>query len=152
MGGHIAKKLGDGLMALFGYPLAQENDAERAARAPRSIHRALADVNRKSAVTGGPALNRRDSLYGAYKAVKSNAGWAGVDRGDDRAVRSRPAGQSLQGLEWDSSSGSYFPPPVRAAVCEGSILSFYGSLPALGLFVCGARGRAGLLWIRVARV
>ena len=26
MGGHVAKKLGDGLMALFGYPVAQEND------------------------------------------------------------------------------------------------------------------------------
>ena len=33
MGGHVAKKLGDGLMALFGYPAAHENDAERAARA-----------------------------------------------------------------------------------------------------------------------
>ena len=32
-GGHVLKKLGDGLMALFGYPHAQENDAERAARA-----------------------------------------------------------------------------------------------------------------------
>src|SRR6516162_7103044 len=26
LGGHVAKKLGDGLMALFGYPVAQEND------------------------------------------------------------------------------------------------------------------------------
>src|SRR5499425_1232449 len=42
MGGHLAKKLGDGLMALFGYPLAHENDAERAVRAALSI-RALAD-------------------------------------------------------------------------------------------------------------
>ena len=32
-GGHVLKKLGDGLMALFGYPQAQENDAERAVRA-----------------------------------------------------------------------------------------------------------------------
>jgi class 3 adenylate cyclase len=32
-GGHVLKKLGDGLMALFGYPHAQENDAERAVRA-----------------------------------------------------------------------------------------------------------------------
>jgi class 3 adenylate cyclase len=32
MGGHVAKKLGDGLMALFGYPLALDDDAERAAR------------------------------------------------------------------------------------------------------------------------
>src|SRR5262249_8162497 len=56
MGGHVAKKLGDGLMALFGYPVAQENDAERAARAALSIQRALAEVNRKNAAAGKPAL------------------------------------------------------------------------------------------------
>ena len=59
MGGHVAKKLGDGLMALFGYPVAQENDAERAARAALSIQRALAEVNRKSADAGKPALTAR---------------------------------------------------------------------------------------------
>jgi len=31
MGGHVAKKLGNGLTALFGYPLAHENDAGRVA-------------------------------------------------------------------------------------------------------------------------
>src|SRR6516164_4169179 len=56
MGGHVAKKLGDGLMALFGYPLAHENDAERAARAALSIQRALADLNRKNAGAGKPEL------------------------------------------------------------------------------------------------
>jgi class 3 adenylate cyclase/predicted ATPase len=59
MGGHVAKKLGDGLMALFGYPMAQENDAERAARAALSIQRALAEVNRKHTDAGKPALNAR---------------------------------------------------------------------------------------------
>jgi class 3 adenylate cyclase len=59
MGGHVAKKLGDGLMALFGYPVAQENDAERAARAALSIQRALAEVNRMNAGSGKPALNAR---------------------------------------------------------------------------------------------
>ena len=43
LGGHVLKKLGDGLMALFGYPHAQENDAERAVRAALAIQRALAD-------------------------------------------------------------------------------------------------------------
>jgi predicted ATPase/class 3 adenylate cyclase len=59
MGGHVAKKLGDGLMSLFGYPVAQENDAERAVRAALSIQRALAEVNRKNAGAGKPALNAR---------------------------------------------------------------------------------------------
>jgi class 3 adenylate cyclase len=45
LGGHVPKRLGDGLMALFGYPQAQENDAERAARAALLIQRALADLN-----------------------------------------------------------------------------------------------------------
>jgi class 3 adenylate cyclase/predicted ATPase len=59
MDGHIAKKLGDGLMALFGYPVAHENDAERAARAALAIQRALAEVNRKNVDSGKPVLTAR---------------------------------------------------------------------------------------------
>jgi class 3 adenylate cyclase len=56
MGGQVAKKLGDGLLALFGYPLAQENDAERAVRAALAIQRALTELNRKNNVAGRPEL------------------------------------------------------------------------------------------------
>jgi class 3 adenylate cyclase/predicted ATPase len=59
MGGKVAKKLGDGLMALFGYPIAQENDAERAVRAALSIQRSLHELNRKNESTGKPALVAR---------------------------------------------------------------------------------------------
>jgi class 3 adenylate cyclase len=62
MGGHVAKKLGDGLMSLFGYPLAHENDAERAARAALSIQRALAELNRKNSGSGKPVLAARIGL------------------------------------------------------------------------------------------
>jgi class 3 adenylate cyclase/predicted ATPase len=62
MGGHVAKKLGDGLMALFGYPIAQENDAERAARAALAIQRALVEINHKNAGTDKPALSARIGL------------------------------------------------------------------------------------------
>ena len=62
MGGHVAKKLGDGILALFGYPLAHENDAERAARAALSIQRALAELNRKNAGGGRPQLTARIGL------------------------------------------------------------------------------------------
>jgi class 3 adenylate cyclase len=62
LGGKVAKKLGDGLMALFGSPVAQENDAERAVRAALAIQRALAELNRKNADTGKPALAARIAI------------------------------------------------------------------------------------------
>jgi class 3 adenylate cyclase len=62
MGGKVAKKLGDGLMALFGYPIAQENDAERAVRAALAIHRALAELNRKNEAAGRHALTARIAI------------------------------------------------------------------------------------------
>ena len=62
MGGHVAKKLGDGLMSLFGYPVAHENDAERAARAALAIQRALAELNRKNIAHGKPELAARIGL------------------------------------------------------------------------------------------
>jgi class 3 adenylate cyclase/predicted ATPase len=48
LGGHVLKRLGDGLMALFGFPHAQENDAERAARAALAIQRALSELNARN--------------------------------------------------------------------------------------------------------
>jgi class 3 adenylate cyclase len=62
MGGKVAKKLGDGLMALFGYPVAQENDAERAVRAALAIQRALSGLNGKNAGTGNPVLAARIAI------------------------------------------------------------------------------------------
>ena len=59
MGGYVAKKLGDGLMLLFGYPAAQENDSERAVRAALAIQRELAKLNRKNAGSGKPSLAAR---------------------------------------------------------------------------------------------
>jgi class 3 adenylate cyclase len=62
LGPRVAKKLGDGLMVLFGYPAAQENDAERAVRAALSIQRALAELNRKNEDTGKPPLAARIAI------------------------------------------------------------------------------------------
>ena len=62
LGGHVLKRLGDGLMALFGYPHAQENDAERAVRAALAIQRALGEMNTSSGVKGAPQLSARIGL------------------------------------------------------------------------------------------
>ena len=59
LGGHVPRTIGDGLMALFGYPKAQENDAERAVRAGLGIQHALAEINAKSAGKGVPELTAR---------------------------------------------------------------------------------------------
>src|SRR5271166_5683089 len=61
-GGHVLKRLGDGLMALFGYPHAQENDAERAVRAALAIQRALVELNARNAGTRAPQLIARIGL------------------------------------------------------------------------------------------
>jgi class 3 adenylate cyclase len=43
--GHVAKYLGDGVMAYFGWPAAHDNDAERAARAGLALLDAIAKLN-----------------------------------------------------------------------------------------------------------
>src|ERR1700760_168871 len=62
LGGHVLKKLGDGLMALFGYPQAQENDAERAVRAALAIQRGLMELNARNSAKGEPELSARVGL------------------------------------------------------------------------------------------
>jgi Double zinc ribbon/Adenylate and Guanylate cyclase catalytic domain len=47
-GGHVAKYLGDGVMAFFGYPEAHDNDAEREARAGLEMLDAIAKLNEQA--------------------------------------------------------------------------------------------------------
>src|SRR5262249_33780794 len=63
-------RLGDGLMALFGYPLAQENDAERAVRGALAIQRAIADINVRNA-KAAPTLAARVGLENGPVVVDS---------------------------------------------------------------------------------
>jgi class 3 adenylate cyclase/predicted ATPase len=72
LGGKIIRKQGDGLMVLFGYPVALENDAERAARAALAIHRSLAELNRKNAGSGNPPLAARIAIDWGPVLVEGN--------------------------------------------------------------------------------
>ena len=71
LGGHVLKRLGDGLMALFGYPQAQENDAERAVRAALTIQRALGEMNTRNAPKGAPQISARIGLESGPVVVEA---------------------------------------------------------------------------------
>ena len=92
-GGHVLKKLGDGLMALFGYPQAQENDAERAVRAALEIQRALADLNERNAARGAPELSARIGLESGPVVVEA----AGEVFGDAPNVAARVQAEAEPG-------------------------------------------------------
>src|SRR5262249_46339540 len=51
--GHLAKYIGDGLLVYFGYPLAHEDDAQRAVRAGLSILAELPHLNAQLQSTVG---------------------------------------------------------------------------------------------------
>ena len=92
MGGHVAKKLGDGILALFGYPVAHENDAERAARAALSIQRALVTLNSQNG-GGKPELKARIGLETGAAIVDA----AGEIYGDVANVAARVQAQAEPG-------------------------------------------------------
>jgi class 3 adenylate cyclase len=69
--GHVAKYLGDGVMAFFGYPQAHDNDAERAARAGLAILDALARLNDKP---GHAKLSARIGIDSGTVVVGEGAG------------------------------------------------------------------------------
>jgi hypothetical protein len=69
---------GDGLMAIFGYPVARENDAERAVRAALAIQRSLTELNRKNEGTGKPVLAARIAIDSNRR--REFAVWSGRER------------------------------------------------------------------------
>src|SRR6202795_679329 len=110
LGGHVLKKLGDGLMALFGYPQAQENDGERAVRPALAIQRALVDLNARNAVTGAPELATRRfcglapippirrQLNLTTRSTKAKRTRRPVDESNQEAVECSPRIRSWQAL------------------------------------------------------
>jgi class 3 adenylate cyclase/tetratricopeptide (TPR) repeat protein len=58
-GGYVAKYLGDGIMAYFGWPEAHDNDAERAARGGLAIVEGVAELNSNQGRTNRHTLSVR---------------------------------------------------------------------------------------------
>jgi len=70
-GGHVAKYLGDGVMAFFGYPEAHDNDAERAARAGLEMLDAIAKLGEEA---GRPKLAARVGIDSGAVVVGAGGG------------------------------------------------------------------------------
>src|SRR6202049_3197527 len=69
--GHVAKYLGDGVMAYFGWPAAHDNDAERAARAGLGILDAIAKLNEQP---GHAKLSARVGIDSGTVVIGKGAG------------------------------------------------------------------------------
>jgi class 3 adenylate cyclase len=71
-GGQVAKYLGDGVMAFFGYPEAHDNNAERAAGAGLAILEAIVKLNEER--PGRPRLATRVGIHSGTVVVGASAG------------------------------------------------------------------------------
>ncbi|MBV8106045.1 MAG: AAA family ATPase [Hyphomicrobiales bacterium] len=72
--GRVMPGLGDSLMAVFGYPQAREDDAERAVRAALAIQQAIGTLNAKSARHHAAKLSARIGLDSGKMVVDSMGG------------------------------------------------------------------------------
>jgi class 3 adenylate cyclase/tetratricopeptide (TPR) repeat protein len=61
--GHIVQLKGDGLLSTFGFPVAHENDAERAVLAGLALVRAVRDVSSVATSTTGESLEVRVAVH-----------------------------------------------------------------------------------------
>src|SRR5580700_12291778 len=84
--GHVAKYLGDGVMAYFGWPEAHDNDAERAARAGLAILEAIAKLNDQP---GHAKLSARVGIDSGGVVVGTSAGQDADIFGDTPNIAAR---------------------------------------------------------------
>ena len=77
-GGQVAKYLGDGVIAYFGYPAAHDNDAERAVRAGIAMLEAISGLNQQGAANSGQScpieLSLRIGIDSGAVVVGAGAG------------------------------------------------------------------------------
>ena len=84
--GHVAKYLGDGVMAYFGWPAAHDNDAECAARAGLAILDAIAQLNEQP---GHAQLSTRVGIDSGTVVIARGAGSEAEVFGDVPNIASR---------------------------------------------------------------
>jgi Adenylate and Guanylate cyclase catalytic domain len=116
--GHIAQYLGDGLLVYFGYPLAHEDDAQRAVRAGMGIVDALDQLNTRLSQERGGHLAVRLGIHTGLVVV----GEVGAAPGRNNSPLGRPPTWRL------ACKGS--PRPIPSSSVPPPFNSSAGSLPA----------------------
>ncbi|MGA9722128.1 MAG: adenylate/guanylate cyclase domain-containing protein [Candidatus Binatus sp.] len=87
--GYVAKYLGDGVMAYFGWPAAHDNDAERAARAGLAIVEAVAALNNRDAKSDRPKLSVRVGIDTGNVVIGNRGGSESEVFGDAANIAAR---------------------------------------------------------------
>ena len=78
--GYVAKFMGDGVLAYFGWPRAHEDEAERAVRAGLAIVAAVAQADRRRRGAGLPRRHRHRSRGGRRPGRRGRGAGAGGRR------------------------------------------------------------------------
>ena len=159
-GGVIAKFIGDGVMALFGAPIAHEDDPERAVRAALEIQQSLQSLRAERpqlamhvriGITTGPVLLRFDSgggVDGVGDAVNTAARLESAAPADGVLVGERTCRATAACIEYDEVApvqAKGKSRPLAAAVALGTRRD--DSDTAAGPFVGRSRER-DRLWSR----
>ena len=88
-GGYVAKYLGDGVMAYFGWPEAHDNNAERAARAGLAILEGVAALNNRKAKSDNPQLSARVGIDSGTVVIGKGGGSESEIFGDTANIAAR---------------------------------------------------------------
>jgi class 3 adenylate cyclase/predicted ATPase len=88
-GGYVAKYLGDGIMAYFGWPEAHDNNAERAARAGLAIVDAVGALNLRDGQRSRPKLSVRIGIDTGHVVIGEGGGGASEVFGDAANIAAR---------------------------------------------------------------
>ena len=111
--GHVAKFMGDGVLAYFGWPQAHEDEAERAVRAGLAVTAAVARLPRPTHGPAGGTGRDRDRSRRGRRPGRRRRGAGGGGRRRDAEPRRPPAGAGRSG---DGRGRGRHPPPVGPAV------------------------------------
>lgn len=87
--GHVSQYLGDGVLILFGYPIAHENDAERAIRAGLSIVEEINALNNSLEKKFRKRISVRVGIHTGEVMVRPEAGDSGNIFGESPNIAAR---------------------------------------------------------------